>query len=418
MFGVRGGGARVTLEPFGGMMRFNEALGYELLGDREKAHALATELRAEFPHTVRLLTIWVRTAPATVAFDSLASVAAPFVKDDEELNLALAHRAFLDDRFDDALPYARRATELGPDSPHAWFVLGQAKHSGGFKGRQVIHKAVLVEAAQHYDRAIQLARAQKLPGLEAAIRFERGKIRYLLGDGRAEADYQAAVELARPDQGIRTGYIGFLLEQDRYADALRELAALQGEPTTARIFYEAAALYGRNEGDDRKRAHDLMRKILQSDREERWADAHELFVQWAVESKTQAEARAVIAGTRLSETDPLVYHTLCGWLSDSEGDREAAKIAFRTALNAVTSASPQQQVYLLAQALVSVGEDALALPLLERCYRPGVFDAECRKLLDCARRLQRHDVTISICRELRGRAADDQPLAPVLPARC
>ena len=44
--------------------RVNEALGRELVGDREAAHALAAAMRAEFPHSVRLARVWVRTAPS------------------------------------------------------------------------------------------------------------------------------------------------------------------------------------------------------------------------------------------------------------------------------------------------------------------------------------------------------------------
>jgi hypothetical protein len=43
--------------------RINEALGYELTGEREKAYALATELRAEYPQSVRLYHLG-RTSPA------------------------------------------------------------------------------------------------------------------------------------------------------------------------------------------------------------------------------------------------------------------------------------------------------------------------------------------------------------------
>src|SRR5262249_15109772 len=80
--------------------RVNEALGYELVGEKEKAHALATALRTEFPHSVRLLTVWVRTAPETERLDALVAAAGPYAKDNEELNLALAHRALFESRFE------------------------------------------------------------------------------------------------------------------------------------------------------------------------------------------------------------------------------------------------------------------------------------------------------------------------------
>jgi hypothetical protein len=96
-----------------------------------------------------------------------------------------------------------------------------------------------------------------------------------------------------------------------------------------------------------------------------------------------------------------VFHTLSGWLLSSDGNAEAAREAFTAALQAVTEKSSRDHVFLLAQAFVSTGDDEHALPLLLRCYRPGVFNAECRKLLDCARRLNRHEVSSRVCRELR-----------------
>jgi nucleoside phosphorylase/tetratricopeptide (TPR) repeat protein len=381
--------------------RINEALGYELLGDRERAHTLATVLRAEFPHSARLVTIWVRTAPPSASFASLVAAAEPFLKDDEELSLAVAHRALVESRFDEAAAFARRATELDADSPHAWFVLGEAKHCAGYRLGGLARNTLLREVQGYYDKAIQLAHAQKMPGLEAAIRFTRGKVRHLLGDRRAEADYLAAIELGRPDQGMRTEYAGLLIEIERYDDALRELGAEQGEPTGTRMFYEAAARYGRNAGDDRQQANALLRRVIASDPCERWEDAHILLVQWATDNKTQPEARAAIDATTLRNSHPLIYHTLCGWLARSEGNLEVAKREFREALKCPSEAVSREHLFLLAQALMSVGEDELALPLLERCYQPGMFNVECRALLDCAQKLERHDVTISVCRELR-----------------
>ncbi len=381
--------------------RINEAFGYELTGDTEKAHALASELRPEFSQSVRLLTIWIRTSSPNAAFATLAEIAAPFVNEDEELNLALAHRAFLEDRFDGALPHARRATELNANSPHAWFVLGQAKHASSLNVASGFQNTLLREAEAHYDRALYLAHVQRLFGLEAAVRFNRGKVRHVLGDGRAETDYAAAVELASPDQGLRTEYGGYLLELGRFDDALRELAVDGGDPDGTRLFYKSAALYGRNRGDDRKQAIELLQAVIDSTPAPKWADAHILLVQWSIDGKFQVSARAAITRTSLSNDNPLVYHTIAGWLAKSEDQAEAAKVEFGHALTFLSSTDLRDHVFLLAQALVSVDEDELALPLLLQCYRPGVFDDECRKLLDCARRLNHHDVSSRVCRELR-----------------
>ena len=312
--------------------RVNEALGYELIGDREMAHALATSLRVEYPYSVRLLTIWVRTAPPDAAFDILAEVALPFANDDEELSLFLANRASLDERFEDALRYALRATELDADSPHAWFVLGQVKHSLGFRPSAGPQKSLLREAEEHYDKAARLARDHKLTGLEAVARLHRGKVRHVLGSPLADADFAAAADLARPERGMQTEYASYLLELGRYADALQVLATGPTPPTMPRLFYEAVARHGRNVGDDRARAIELLRQIVAGEPGERWADAHVFLVQCAVEDKSPADARGAVAGSRLRDQNQLVYHTLLGWLVESEEDVDTARSEFRTAL--------------------------------------------------------------------------------------
>lgn len=381
--------------------KINEALGYELLGDREKAHEIASRLRLELPQSVRLLSIWVRTASPTADFGSIVDIAAPLAKEDEELSLALAHRAISANRFADAIPYAQRATEIDADSPHAWFVLGQAKHASSYTAVSGPHAAGLNEAQEFYNRAATLARAQKLPGLEATIRFNRGKVRHLLGDNRAEVDYVAAIELAHPEQGLRTEYAGFLLEAGRPGDALRELEAVEVKSAGSHLFYEAAARYGRNQGDDWSRADALLRQLITSEPAGRWADAFIMLVQRAIERKTQPTARAVLAGSKLNQVDPFVYRTLNGWLADSEGNAQAARAEYDEALLTYAPETPRDHVFLLAQALVAADEDQKALPLLERCYRPGVFNLECRKLLTCAQRLGRHNVSVRVCHELR-----------------
>jgi tetratricopeptide (TPR) repeat protein len=387
--------------------RVNEALGYELLGECDRAHALATELRHEFPHNVRLLAIWVRTVPPSEPLDNVIEVASTLAKDDEELNLSLAARALTENRIAQSHSFAQRAAELSPNSARAWLMLGNAKHTEGYSGTTGIQTASLRQAVTHYDLAIQLAHDQKSSGLEAAARFNRGQSRHLLGDAGAESDFAIAVELAMPDQELSLKYASYLLELGRHKDALRVLELVSGEPTRARLFYEASAKLGRNIGDDRQQAAALLFQVIAMGPGERWEDAHVLVVQNSVENNSTENVRNIIQASSLREVNPLVFYTLNGWILFSSGDKEAARDAYTTALQSLTDSSSREHVYLLAQALVTIGDDEGALALLLRCYRPGVFNIECRKLLDCAQRLHRHDVSSRVCRELRDAGESD-----------
>lgn len=381
--------------------QINEAIGLELAGEREKAHELATELRVRFPRTVRLFNCWIRTVPPNTPLATILEAASSSPKDDEESILAIALHAIVGKCLDEAIGFAVQATIVGGESPHAWFVLGQAKHALGYKSMHGRRKALLQEAEEHYTKATNLARSHKMPGFEAAIRLNRGRVRHLLGGRNADADFLAAVELARPEDGLRTQYASYLLDEGRYDDALRELAADPSERTMVHRFYEAVARCGRNIGQDRKLAVELFQQIIASEPAERWADAHIFLVQCAIDSKDYDSAKTAISDSKLRDIDPLVYHSLCGWLAQVQGDIESAKAAFQQALTMLEDETPREHLFFLAQALGAVGEDESALPLFLNIYNPGVFNLECRKLLGCAQRLRRHNVASRVCRELR-----------------
>src|SRR5205807_1295738 len=109
----------------------------------------------------------------------------------------------------------------------------------------------------------------------------------------------------------------------------------------------------------------------------------------------------VIRSSALATHDPLAYHAILGWLAHERGDGATANREVAAASAAVAADSPTKGLRLLAQVLVARGSDEAALPLLERCARPGAFDTDGRRLLDCALRLARHDIVQRICRELR-----------------
>ena len=71
------------------------------------------------------------------------------------------------------------------------------------------------------------------------------------------------------------------------------------------------------------------------------------------------------------------------------------------ALGCSSRAAHQQEIELLATLLVGLEEDDRALPLLEQVTTPGVLDENCKRLVNCAQRLGRHDTLLRICDELR-----------------
>ncbi|MFO0847148.1 MAG: hypothetical protein U0871_01125 [Gemmataceae bacterium] len=390
--------------------RANEALGLELVGERAAAHALARQLRAELAHSPKLVGVWVRTAPDDLPLAEAEAAAAPYLADDEELNLALAHRALVAGDPVAAERYARAAVALVPASPHGWFMLGQALHARGHGAVRRDRGPLLAEARSSYETAGTLARERSWADLAASARFHLGSVRWLLGDRQAEVDFAAATEADALDRSHRIEYAAFLLQGERYQDALDQLARVPGAPTGRAALLEAAARYERNNGDDRATARTALGRLVDDGPSECWKDAHTKLVQWAVTDNVWTVAAAALTTTRLRDHSPLLFHTLRAWAAVGQGDQPAAAESLAAASAAVAPDSDPDDLFLLAQAFVRAGDDARALPLLERCYRPGMSDAVCRPLLDCARRLDRHAVTVRVCRELRQTGETDKRL--------
>jgi tetratricopeptide (TPR) repeat protein len=379
--------------------KVNEALGFELLGNQLKAHDLAIALRAEFPHSQRPVAIWIRTAPETVPFSELETVAASLPYD-EETALALTHRGMVANLPEMTARYAEQVIQNAPNTPQGHFQLGLARHAQGSRTHGSEQVRLFAEAERAYDTATALCRERKLNELEAAALVNRGIVLSLRGDPRAESDFVAAADRA-PRRDCRLNYVGFLLDRARFADALRELLRVTDRTGTEIQFLEAAVRHGRNQGNDRTVARELLVKLISAGPGERWLDAHLVLVQFVVDEKTPALAEPVIRSSALAVQDPLAFHSLLGWLAHERGDSADADRELVAATAAVGPDSPGKVLRLLTQVLTTRGNDESALPLLERVARPGVFDADGRRLLDCAIRLNRHNVVQRICRELR-----------------
>ena len=312
----------------------------------------------------------------------------------------LAHRGLVAGQSEKAAGYAERATRKDPDAPQGHFQLALARHDQGRKAGGTRRLDYFASAEPEYDRAIELCRTQKLADLEATALVNRAILRRLRDDPRSEADLAAAADRS-PKPEFRLQYAGFLIDGERYADALREIGRIADRTEAEVRFLEAAARHGRNTGDDRPAARTALGAIIAAGPSDRWVDAHLLIAQWAVEDKIPKTASDIIRGSALASSSPLAYHALLAWLAHEQGDAETAEQEARAAAVAVEAGSPAKLLRLLAQVYLVRKEDDAALPLLERCATPGVFDTDGRRLLDCALRLRRHDIVQRICRELR-----------------
>src|SRR6267154_2121525 len=104
----------------------NEALAHELLGERDRAFALADKLRRQFPSSGRAVALWLNNAPHSFDSKTIEQELSPELTSDPEVAVVMARRALLDAHFARAEHYARLASTALPNSSIPWLVLGQA----------------------------------------------------------------------------------------------------------------------------------------------------------------------------------------------------------------------------------------------------------------------------------------------------
>ena len=99
-----------THQPDDEMARTNEALGYLMLGQRERAFELAGELREEFPRSERVLGIFIRSAPDSAALESLEESVPQYLLEKDEVAASLTQRALDSGEMQKAERFVRAAT--------------------------------------------------------------------------------------------------------------------------------------------------------------------------------------------------------------------------------------------------------------------------------------------------------------------
>lgn len=378
----------------------NRVLAQELLGNKAEAHQLARELLGRFPDSCRLTTLLVRTASDEMPFHEVVELAARFTATDEEINLTASFRALTARRFPEAVDYANLAIQVERESPQAWLTLGQAKHAQAFADSAANQATLFQEALEAYSNASKFANREHLSGLDAEILGNRAKVRHMLGDRMAEMDYRRAIEQSNGGDRTRREYITFLLSLDRPVDALAEIEQLTS-PTADDEQHRAAALYGRNDGEDRAIAIAIVGDLMQRRNCSCWLQAHLMFVEWQIDHSLQDDARRSVEASGIRDVWPSVYYMLTAELDCSLRQFDSASEAMAEAVRHPHLDLREDVRVIFASVLSRVGDDASALRVLQTLCVRGQFSRETRLLLDCASRLERHDVALQVCEELR-----------------
>lgn len=399
-------------QPLEEKAQVNEALGYELTGDIEKAHALALSLRQAFPDSSSAAAIWVRTAPASLGSSELEADVASFADKESDVALSLSICSLNRGDVERAERYALRATELQPELAQTWLMLGQSIHTRACKQTRADQlRQLLRQAEAHYSRTIDLAHAHGNVHIEAAAFLNRAVAREVLADTNAAVDFRTARQLAPQDASVMRKHALYLANQNQMDQAVTEaIAASAAEPGNESSVLLAALLWDRNQGDDRRQSLDLCLRAASGAETHRFSEALEMAVLGLSEFKRWDDVTRLLGSLPQGRISEVARSTLLSQLNLAQTDRVSAESLARTAHAAVGDQTSTQDLRRLARLLGRLGLFNLALPLLQRIAQPGRFDADSQMLLDCANHLHNHHVVLDVCRQLREAGVEDPRL--------
>ncbi|MFQ5695125.1 MAG: hypothetical protein ACE5HB_03975, partial [Terriglobia bacterium] len=413
-----------TLAPEAEMACTNEVIGYELLGERQRALALAEKLHLQFPGSARALALWLNNTPPDYSAERLEASIAGELAEDGEVSLVMARRALAESDYGRAERFGRRASVALPEHCASWLALGQSILLGEIcrSGSTVLdvwasgEESRVREAEDCFTKAIRLAHNDGEVESQVQGLIGRAQARIALRDGEgAGQDVEDAHRLEREDANGLCEY-GILLrvrgDLSEAIDVFRHAAAAGGRADAE--YHLAVALHQREAPGDLHEAAQLLPRLIERPgfvsaadfpaalecmvdvfgRLERWSEAEELVL------RLQAD--------RISEVSRLV---LLAQLQLSQRNHGQASALANRALGALTAATSAVDRRALATLLHCLGRYREALDLWKELARSAGTVGDARRLRACAWRLGRSDVTLEIARSAFGDSSSGEPAA-------
>src|SRR5580693_2927271 len=399
----------------------NEALAHELLGERERAFALADKLRMQFPSSGRAVALWLNNAPRSLDARTLEENVAPELSSDPEVAVVMARRALLDAHYDRAERYARLASAALPNNSIPWLVLGQAillnelEEANGADAPEPAapsDEARIREAETCFTQALTLAQAERQASSEVQALIGRAQARIALKDTEgAGKDIELAHSLEREDAnglceyGIVLRSRGSLTEA---IDVLRRAASVGGRDDID--YHLAVTLRERDEPGDLQEATELLTRAI-SRPDSIPAGDFPFAVAAAIEALSTAEryhdADALLSSIAEGRLPGVTMRTLRANLRLAQGKFDQASKLADEALSGLTFDTSADNRRKLAALLHDLGRYRDALPLWQTLAPAGSTGTDTRRLLDCAARLGREDIVDDISRQLHPDKAVD-----------
>ncbi|NQV22738.1 MAG: hypothetical protein HQ518_00080 [Rhodopirellula sp.] len=388
--------------------KLNQVLAYILIDEEGRALELAKKYIADGVDTSAMAIRVVNCVSTIEELEEQADFIQRHESSDADLNVSLCHRYMQLGHFTEAMQAAERAVSLAADSPHAHFALGAAKHNAAIQLKPPERVQQLQEAIEQYTAAEKLAREQHFEPLLAEVLMNRGNAYTALGDMEAAAAaFHSLISAAGKATSYANHAVKFFLHSQDFSTAWACLDAIDLTSPEGR---HLALITEYHNGDDeaKERAFDGMRQLADEQIYDERA-CRSFCVQWALDRHDFDAARECVPDSFVA-AHPFQGHTLSAWIAASQQNDQKGREEAGKALDASVEDVHRQDVCLLAQVLSRLGDDKRALELLLNAVLPGILDLDMRLLIACAQRLDRHDVLLRLCRELREAGAHDEQL--------
>jgi transcription elongation GreA/GreB family factor len=387
--------------------RINRALALELLGDKEKAWEQACTLLREGLRTEPLPSIVYRNAPRPHS-DEVKGWYEDKLETSEELNLVMADEAREEGRPEDSIRFAERAIKINPDSGRGYVLRGFAFHNLALNSEPEQTAERLSLAENDYEHVLAMTNDPLPEGLLADVYRNLGNVRFLLGKPNAADAFEDAIAKADDKYPYVEQYLSFLCTRREF-DVANQVLLRHGidESDLNQRFLKLVV----QRNDDKSKHHMDFAAAM--------ADLHDqgdfrrrdeclgFIVQWSINDSKVEEGIATLKEMQ-DRVDPFEFACCMAWLQHVNEQDELAREHATVAKQLLAADSPPNYVALLARLFMDLGEDDQALPLLQQAADCTRMTVETRALLDCAQRMQQHDVMRDTCRLLRLNGADNE----------
>jgi tetratricopeptide (TPR) repeat protein len=401
----------------------NEIIAYELLGERERACAMAESVCAKFPRSGRAHALWLSNMPASTPLAEMERKTPALVKMDPEVAMVMARRSIVANDYSRAERFARKASEALTEKSSPWLLLGQAillceiETNSGPVREERVH-----EAEACFSRAIALAQEEASIANEVQALLARAQARIaaheIEGAGR---DIENAHSLEREDTNGLCEYAILLRSRGNLTgavDIFRRAAKIGGRDDAE--FHLAVTLRERDRSGDLHEAAEILLRCVSNPASIPGGD-YLFAIGCAVDVLSRLErwhqAEVMLAELPADRIPSAARHTLHARLELSRGDSAKASRLADDALVELRLETSADERRNLAALLHDLGRYSEALVIWESIIQirgftmqgdapqGGATASDTRRLLECATRLGRSEVVLEVCRKLRADGA-------------